>query len=212
MKKIGACVVAIGLVLSCHATIWAQQPVEPAVEGADVLSTVLEAPRSVQRLGEHARAPLEATEGVYVYRETIPLEEEAPPVMSKLELAHLVEPMDAAQEAAMLRNAELEDIQLLKQKNDERIEELTSAIPLLRRDLRNLTAYARTHADVAKETRKKINELEVRLAEALQELPEIKAKRTQVEQLEQNVVQAFQLRRELNRMISQQAAPLPAAE
>lgn len=101
-----------------------------------------------------------------------------------------------------LRSANLEALKAAKEECWRKAQELGARGPELRRELRDAYEAARQNSDIAKDYQRRIAELEQQMEQALRDLPEVKAKLAELQQVERDMLVELQVRTALDGLIA----------
>lgn len=111
-----------------------------------------------------------------------------------------------------LRAADLETLKKAQEECWNKAQELADRGPELRREAREAYEDARLNSDVAKEYRQQITELEQQLDQALRDLPQVKDKLAEIQQVEREMLLELQVRTALAGMVAARESEAAPAE
>ena len=130
-----------------------------------------------------------------------PAEEEQFATFGEEALEKLAEKADFDARKAALEGADEATLEAAREESEERIGELTRALPVVQRDIRRLKTQALTESPKAKEIRQKIKDLEEELEAWAEGLPEVQARRAAIEAINRNLLDELKFRRELGGLL-----------
>lgn len=130
-----------------------------------------------------------------------PAEEEQFATFGEEALEKLTEKADFDARKAALEGADEATLEAAREESEERIGELTRALPVVQRDIRRLKVQALTESPKSKEIRRKIKDLEEELEAYAEGLPEVQARRAAIEAINRNLLDELKFRRELGGLL-----------